>query len=99
MLPWLTLASALVAGLISGDWQVPAPLTWTAAAASAAQFSVMYRFYRLSHSSPVYAIFYPVGAAVGLGALFNAMRRLRGRSTTTWRGTVYRGDKVEHTVA
>ncbi len=99
LLPWLTLAWAGIALLLSDDWQLSSPLVWTATAGCAAQLSVMFRFYRLSHSSPIYAVFYPVGAAVGLGATINAMRRLRGRSTTTWRGTVYRGDKVEHTVA
>lgn len=99
ILPWVTLISSFIARLISGEWNVPPMLTWTAAAACAAQLSVMFRFYRLSHSSAIHAVFYPVGAAIGLGALVNAMRRLSGRSTTTWRGTVYRGDKVEHTVA
>lgn len=99
MLPWATLIGSAIAALPGGESQVPSILTWIAAGACAAQLSVMFRFYRLSHSSAIHAVFYPVGAAVGLGALINAMRRLHGRSTTTWRGTVYRGDKVEQSAA
>lgn len=99
MLPWATLFATALAALPKGESPVPPILTWTAIGACAAQLSVMFRFYRLSHSSAVHAVFYPIGAAIGLGALINAMRRLRGRSTTTWRGTVYRGDKVEQTAA
>lgn len=95
LLPWTTLIASGLAALAGAELDDVRPLIWTAAAACAAQLSVMFRFYRLSHSSPLYAVLYPVGAAVGLGALVNAIRRLSGRSTTTWRGTVYRGDKVE----
>jgi len=99
LMPWITLAAAGLAEWRSPDRQSVQPLLIAAAIACAAQLSVMFRFYRLSHSSPLYAMLYPVGAAIGLGALVNAMRRLSGRGTTTWRGTVYRGDKVEGSTA
>ncbi|MFQ5423195.1 MAG: glycosyltransferase [Phycisphaerae bacterium] len=96
LLSWLSLAAG-VAGWESdsgfGRW---AP--WIAGASLAAclaQVSVMARFYRLSRIHPAYALLYPVGVTIALGALFNAMRRLHGRAATVWRGTTYRGDQVE----
>ena len=93
--PWLTAAATGVAVAAGAGTPLVRGLLYTAMAAGAAQLSVMVRFYRLSHSSPLYGLLYPIGAAIGLGALVNAMRRLRGRGTTNWRGTVYRGNKVE----
>lgn len=96
LLPWLSLGAALAIGPLrnastgAGVW-LPA----VAFAACLAQMSVMVRFYALSRIHPVYALLYPVGAIIALGTLINAMRRLHGRNTTTWRGTTYRGDQVE----
>jgi len=95
LLPWITLLSAglvvLLAPAPAVQWRVLLPV---AAAACAAQLSIMLRFYALNHSNPCYGLFYPIGAAVGLGALINAIRRVGGREKVTWRGTTYRGAQV-----
>lgn len=83
--PYLTLLASPLAG-------VEAP--WVAAAAGLAilaQQSVMWAFYRMSGAPAPWALTYPIGAAVCLGMTINAMRRLTGGVTTTWRGTTYHG--------
>ncbi|MCZ6698117.1 MAG: glycosyltransferase family 2 protein, partial [Planctomycetota bacterium] len=96
LVPWLSLIALVgiesvgAAMAVAGAW-LPA----VAAVACLAQMSVMARFYALSRIHPLYAALYPIGAIIGLGTLVNAMRRLHGRKTTTWRGTTYRGDQVE----
>lgn len=83
--PYVTL---LLSPLSGSDWE------WLAAAAGltlVAQQSVLWPFYQLGGSSPVWALTYPLGAAVCLGMTVNAMRRLGGAVTTTWRGTTYTG--------
>lgn len=95
ILPWISLIAAGAAVLLSD----PPAIHWralllTAAAACVAQLSIMMRFYALNHSSPLHGLLYPVGAAVGLGALINAIRRVGGREKVTWRGTTYRGTQV-----
>jgi chlorobactene glucosyltransferase len=82
--PYLTIALAPLSG---PAWP------WLAGAGVftvAAQQSVLVAFYRLTGNSPWLAATYPLGAAVCLGMTLNAIRRLGG-TTTTWRGTTYRG--------
>jgi chlorobactene glucosyltransferase len=87
LLPWASLAGALA--MRGGGGAVWGWLTWTAAAACVTQLLVMSRFYALNHSPPAYAVFYPLGVTIGLGALVNAARRVAGRASITWRGTTY----------
>jgi chlorobactene glucosyltransferase len=95
MLPWITLASAAVVSFSgTGKWTGWHVLPWLAAAACVAQITVMFRFYALNRSGALYGLLYPVGAIFGLGALINAIRRVGGRETVTWRGTTYRGSRV-----
>lgn len=63
--------------------------------AVAIQQSLLVRYYRLSYTNPWYAPTWIVGAVVGVGMLINAMLKLGGRRTTTWRGTTYRGHTLE----
>ncbi len=81
--PYLTLVLAAIS---------PAPGGLAAAAmlAIAAQQSVLWRFYRLSHVAPIWALTWPVGAALCLGMTCNALTRHWG-ARTTWRGTTYTG--------
>jgi len=58
------------------------------------QLSVIARFYRLSYTSPWLAPTFIVGATICIGMLINAMLKLNGRTTVTWRGTTYRGQNV-----
>lgn len=62
------------------------------------QQSVLWRFYRLGHSPPLWALTYPLGALLCLLITFNAMARYAG-VRTTWRGTTYSGGKLGANVA
>lgn len=99
LLPWIT--TAVGAAALAGQWRWPGwpVLTAVGAVACLMQWTVMFRFYRLNRLRPWYALFYPLGSFVGLTALIGAMRRVGGRSTVTWRGTTYRGDRVETAAA
>jgi len=86
--PYLTLP---LSPLMGGDWP------WMAAAAAAAilsQQSILWRLYPITGNPAPWALTYPLGAALCLGMTINAMRRLGGGATTSWRGTVYRGGAV-----
>ncbi len=95
LLPWLALIVA--GGMLTINAQ-PHSLWLTLSIAAAitclAEASVMVRFYALSQSGSLYGLMYPLGAMIGLGVLVNAMRRVGGRKTVTWRGTTYRGKDV-----
>ncbi|MBN2561485.1 MAG: glycosyltransferase [Phycisphaerae bacterium] len=95
LLPWAALVSGVTLQCLgpgtSAAWQI---LTWVAGATCAAQISVMFRFYALNRSHPLYGLTYPVGAAIGAAALVNALRRVGGRRSITWRGTTYKGKCV-----
>lgn len=58
------------------------------------QQSVIVRFYRLSKTKAWYAPTFIIGVVICTGMLINAMLKLKGRTTTTWRGTTYRADKI-----
>ncbi len=59
--------------------------------------TVIARFYKLSGTSPWLAPTFIVGAVFCVGMLINAMLKLNGRRTVTWRGTTYRGQQVAGT--
>lgn len=96
-------ASALVAAavLIYKGWSAAgAGWHWVAGLSALCvvlQQTVIARFYRLSRASPWLAPTFIIGACVCVAMLINAMLKLNGRTTTTWRGTTYRGHEVaEH---
>ncbi len=95
--PYLSALIALVVLLVKGwsaagaSWQWVAVLSWICVLL---QMTAIARFYRISRISPWLAPTFIVGAAVVIGILINAMLKLNGRTTTTWRGTVYRGQEV-----
>jgi hypothetical protein len=83
--PYLTL---LLSPLAGADWG------WYAAAAGftiLAQQSILWPFYAITGNKCAWALTYPIGSAVCLGMTLNAMGRLGGVVSTTWRGTTYRG--------
>ena len=95
LLPWAAFVSGmLVTRLVPDASPVWRWLGWAGLGACAAQLSVMVRFYALSRLHPLYGLLYPLGALIGLGALLNAIRRVGGRRSITWRGTTYQGDRV-----
>lgn len=82
--PYVTLAASMSNDL-TRTWMLPA-----AVAAIVAQQSVLWRYYPVSGLPPYLALTYPLGAAVCLAMIVNAMTRAAG-GATTWRGTTYRG--------
>jgi chlorobactene glucosyltransferase len=96
LLPWYSMVAAWVMVALRG-WPEAGPWRWVALMATAAvlcQQSVLVRFYRMSETPPVLAPTYPVAGTIVCGMLINAMTKLGGRTTTTWRGTTYRADKL-----
>lgn len=80
------LVALLVAPFVAGG----AALATAAAATLLVQQTVLWRFYALTGNGAPWALTYHLGAAICLGMTLNAMRRLGGTTTTTWRGTTYR---------
>lgn len=96
LLPWIALAVSLgVAAAGGATWSGWRWMLWISALVCVTQWTVMFRFYRLNRLNPLYSLAYPLGAGIGLWALVGAIRRLGGRGTITWRGTTYRGDRVD----
>jgi len=100
LVPYLSLIIGSIK-LISSGWPAGgAGWQWvviTSALAVIMQQTVIIRYYRLSKANPWYAPTFIIGAVVCMGMLINAMLKLNGRTTTTWRGTTYRADKVADT--
>ncbi len=95
LLPWASVLTGLL--MLAGGEPENDAWRWVTAAAGAAglmQISVMWRFYTLTRSSPFYGVLYPLGAAIGLGTLINALWRVVGKGAITWRGTTYQGAEV-----
>lgn len=96
LFPWYSAVSAWIIVALRG-WSGAGPWRWVALAATAAvlcQQSVLVRFYRMSETPAVLAPTYPIAGTIVCGMLVNAMTKLGGRTTTTWRGTTYRADKL-----
>jgi len=96
LLPWAALLAAIMTMFFRPDvgflWQM---LAWMAGMTCATQISVMFRFYALNHVHPLYGMTYPLGVAVGFGALVNALRGVWGRRSVTWRGTAYHHKRAD----
>ncbi len=96
LLPWVSLGCGAALLLLN---TAVSPVTWvltgTALAACLAQTTVMCRFYAVNRSHPIYGLFYPVAAVLGLAILLNAMFRRAVGGTVTWRGTAYRDVRGE----
>lgn len=93
--PWvfaLVSWSAIALGAGSPAWWWIAVLSTAAVVASQ---SVIWRYYRMTGANPWLAPTYIIGAVFGLGMLLNAVLKVNGRTTTTWRGTTYRGLRCE----
>lgn len=89
--PWVSAAVAWLAialGATSSAW------LWVAAIATATVLvsqSVIWRYYRMTGTSAWLTPTYILGAGIGAGILVNSIMKVNGRTTTTWRGTTYRG--------
>ncbi|UCG17534.1 MAG: glycosyltransferase [Phycisphaerales bacterium] len=97
ILPWVSLIVSAIGGLVAGPSR--AGPWWTVAAVSLVvvivQQTVTFRFYRLVRSHPAWSFGYIVGAVLCLGMLINAALKLGGTTRTIWRGTAYRGDRLD----
>jgi glycosyltransferase involved in cell wall biosynthesis len=80
------------------NWPAGNPLWYLLGGASllavSMQLSVIARFYKISYANPWLAPTFIIGAFVCIGMLINAMLKLNGRTTVTWRGTTYQGNNV-----
>ena len=97
MFPYVSAGVALTALAVGGGSAVQAGWGWPAVTSGLAivlQQTVLVRFYRISHASPWLAPTWIIGAVICVAMLANAMLKLGGRTTTTWRGTTYRGHEV-----
>jgi chlorobactene glucosyltransferase len=95
--PYLSFAIALGVLFTSGWSGMGLGWQWVLLSSTVAvggQQSVIFRFYRLSGVHPAWAPTFIIGALVCIGMLGNALRRLGGRASTTWRGTTYCADRV-----
>ncbi len=96
IIPYGSLLASLIVVLLKGSAASPGWF-WVlglSAAAVLLQQTVIARFYRLSRANPWFAPTWIVGVVFCIGMLINAMLKLKGRTTTTWRGTIYRGETV-----
>jgi len=97
ILPWVSLVIAL-AGLQGShvdsatEWGLAACL-WGAAVAL--MQLVMWRVYGILRTGRTWSLTYVLGAFVVFGMLINAMFKAVGARPTTWRGTTYRGHRLE----
>jgi cellulose synthase/poly-beta-1,6-N-acetylglucosamine synthase-like glycosyltransferase len=95
--PYASLLIGMVVLLSTGLSSAGSAWTWVTVAALAAvvmQQTVIVRYYRLSKANPWWAPTFIVGALLVSGMLINAMTKLGGKTSTTWRGTTYRGKQL-----
>ncbi|HOQ86243.1 MAG TPA: glycosyltransferase family 2 protein [Phycisphaerae bacterium] len=96
--PYTSLAIAAAVFAFTNWFDANPNWYWVGGAAAFAvsmQLSVIARYYKLSYTNPWLAPTFIVGAVICIGMLINAMLKLNGRTTVTWRGTTYRGDTVQ----
>jgi hypothetical protein len=97
LMPWASLVASVIGWACAG----PETVTWwrpvaaLAAVTTMLEQSVMARFYRLVRAGPVWSIGYILAACICWGMLASAMLKRLGATGTTWRGTRYRGSRLE----
>lgn len=100
--PWISLLIAALGCHGAGIGEAASWWRWMLIASAATvtiEQSVIARFYKLVRMPVAYSIGYPLGAVITWSMLVNAMLKLGGTTTTTWRGTTYRADKLDSTDA
>jgi len=96
IVPWVSLIVALV-GLFGAEtggepWAL-AVCVWLVVIAL--MQLVTWRVYVILRAGPAWSLTYVLGAFVTLGMLINAMFKVVGIRSTTWRGTTYRGRRID----
>ncbi len=94
IMPWCSLLAGMVGWLAAEQGSAWRWVFLASALAIVMQQSLLVRFYRVNRVNPWYVPTYFIGAVVAFGMLLNAMTKLGGLRTTTWRGTTYRGDQL-----
>lgn len=89
LVPYFSVPAALIGLAVAPTAPLWPLVLLSALAASLASQTVVWRYYRLSQADPRYAPTYPIGCLLCLGMLLNALRKVTGRSSVRWRGTVY----------
>lgn len=93
LFPWISLAIAL----IGCGWARAGDAAWWEAAAIAwagvilVKQAVAWRLYGVLRMGRVWSLTYVLGGAITLSMLVNAVFKTVGATSTTWRGTTYRG--------
>lgn len=97
LVPWVSLLTALTGLAVAHE----SPATpWVIAGSVwlvivALEQTMAWRLYKTLRAPPVWSLAYFLGAAVALGMLTSAMLKKAGVTRTTWRGTTYRGSRLE----
>ncbi len=94
IMPWCSLFAGIVGWFAVEQGSAWRWIVLASVAAIVMQQSLLVRFYRVNRANPWYVPTYFIGAVVAFGMLLNAMTKLGGLRTTTWRGTTYRGDQL-----
>ncbi len=94
IVPWCSLLAGMLGWLAGEEGSGWRWVFLASAAAIVMQQSLLVRFYRVNRVNPWYVPTYFLGAVIAFGMLLNAMTKLGGMRTTTWRGTTYRGDQL-----
>ncbi len=97
ILPWVSLIVAMF-GCITADTSVAqqwALALWAWLAVILLEQFVAWRLYAVLRAAPAWSLAYIVGAFVTLAVLVNAIFKVSGATKTTWRGTSYRGRRLE----
>ncbi|MFH0982218.1 MAG: glycosyltransferase family A protein [Planctomycetota bacterium] len=98
--PWVGLLVAGAGVYGAGEGELAAGWRWllgVSAVVVILEQSVIARFYKLVRMPGLYSVGYPLGALITWGMLVNAMLKLGGATTTTWRGTTYRAGRLDST--
>jgi chlorobactene glucosyltransferase len=96
LVPWASLVAAVI-GLVLNGTSSAAP--WSTAAAAwgvviVLEQYVLARFYSIVGIQRVWSATYVLGATITLAMLVNALFKVLGATTTTWRSTTYRGARA-----
>ncbi|MGD2108030.1 MAG: glycosyltransferase family 2 protein [Phycisphaerae bacterium] len=93
LVPWVCLMVSIIA--VAGSEGTGEPLAWTAAGVwfvlVTMEQIVAWRLYAVLRVPRVWSLGYPIGVVFTLGMFGNAMFKKLGVTSTTWRGTRYRG--------
>lgn len=95
VVPWASFFVAVVGSVLSGDQATP--WVWAAAAwmgVIVIKQYVVARLFSVVGTGRMWSLTYVLGAAVTTAMLVNALFKVLGATTTTWRSSTYRGART-----